>query len=122
MGSSVRAFLLNSLPFLFEVLAFALLYLAVPNTRVRFRHAVVGSVFTAILFELAKWGFAYFVVHFSSYQLVYGAIATLPVFLIWIYLSWMIILLGAEFVAIAPGWGKLDPELVAQREAKKTAP
>lgn len=122
MGGSVRGFFLNSLPFLFEVLAFSLLYLAVPNTRVRWRHALAGSVFSAILFELAKWGFAYFVVHFSSYQLVYGAIATLPVFLIWIYLSWIIILLGAEFVAIAPGWGKLDPELVAQREVKKTAP
>lgn len=119
LGSSARAFFLNSLPFLFEVLAFTLLYLAVPNTQVRWRHALVGSVLTAVLFEMAKWGFAYFVVHFSSYQLVYGAIATLPVFLIWIYVSWMVVLLGAEFVAIAPAWGRLDVDLVAQ---KKTAP
>lgn len=119
MGGSVRAFFLNSLPFLFEVLAFTLLYLAVPNTHVRWRHALVGSVLTAVLFEMAKWGFAYFVVHFSSYQLVYGAIATLPVFLIWIYLSWMVVLLGAELVATAPVWGRLDADLTVQ---KRTAP
>jgi membrane protein len=118
IGGGVRAFFLNSLPFLFETLAFALLYMVVPNTHVRWRHALAGCVLTAILFEVAKWGFAYFVVNFSAYQLIYGAIATLPVFLIWIYLSWMIILLGAEFVAIAPFWGKLDSQLGVQQETK----
>lgn len=123
IGGSLRAFFLNSLPFLFEVLAFTLLYMAVPNTHVRWRHALIGSVLTAILFELAKWGFAYFVVNFSAYQVIYGAIATLPVFLIWIYLSWMIVLLGAELVAIAPFWGRLDPQLAVQpREKLETAP
>jgi membrane protein len=116
--STARQLLLSSLPFIFEVLAFMLLYAAVPHTRIRIQHAVIGSVFTAVLFEIAKRSFAFFVVHYSSYRLIYGAIATLPVFMIWVYLSWVIILIGAIFVASLPRYGRLDERVeVSSRKA-----
>lgn len=82
--------------FIFTALAFTLLYVAVPNCKVPLRAGLAGGMFAAFLFELAKRGFGIFVGSFSSYTLVYGAFAALPVFLIWMYLSWSIILLGVE--------------------------
>lgn len=83
-------------PLLFTALGFTLIYVAVPNCRVPVRAGLIAGVGAAILFELAKRGFAFFITHFGSYQLVYGAFAAFPVFLLWIYLSWMIILYGVE--------------------------
>lgn len=88
------------LPLLFEVLAFLLLYLVMPNVRVIFVHALVGALVAALLFELTKRGFALYIVNFNSYKIVYGALSTLPIFLIWIYLSWVVALIGAELVAV----------------------
>lgn len=82
--------------FALTALAFTLLYVAVPNCKVPLKAGLIGGMVAAILFELAKRGFGLFVGSFSSYTLVYGAFAALPVFLIWIYLSWSIILLGVE--------------------------
>lgn len=88
------------LPLIFEVGAAMLLYIVVPNTPVRWRQALVGAVFAVILLEVAKLLFATAMKYlFASYQIVYGAIAILPVFLIWIYISWLIVLLGAVVVA-----------------------
>lgn len=87
---------LQLLPFISTTLAFMLLYVAVPNCKVPLRAGFFGGLVAALLFELAKAGFGLFVSQFSSYTLVYGAFAAFPVFLIWIYLSWMIILLGVE--------------------------
>lgn len=99
-----RAFAFKGLPFLFETLAFLLLYTVVPNAPVKWRHALLGSLFATVLFEIAKRAFAVFVLHSSSYELIYGAIATLPVFMIWVYVSWFITLLGAVLVASLPEW------------------
>nr|VFK53867.1 MAG: membrane protein [Candidatus Kentron sp. TUN]VFK55510.1 MAG: membrane protein [Candidatus Kentron sp. TUN] len=96
-GSSDTGLFLKLLPFFIATLAFALLYTTVPSQRVPIRHAIVGGMVAAILFELAKKGFSIFVIHFSTYEDIYGALAALPVFLIWIYLSWLIVLFGAEF-------------------------
>lgn len=82
--------------FALTALAFTLLYVAVPNCKVPLKAGLAGGIFAAFLFELAKRAFGIFVGSFSSYTLVYGAFAALPVFLIWIYLSWSIILLGVE--------------------------
>ena len=87
---------LQLLPFVSTMLAFMFLYVAVPNCKVPLRAGFWGGLFAAFLFELAKKGFGMFVSHFSSYTLVYGAFAAVPVFLIWIYVSWIIILLGVE--------------------------
>jgi membrane protein len=90
--------LLGFMPLLSSVAAFTLLYAAVPNTRVPLRHALLGGLFSALLFELAKSLFGLYVSLFPGYQLIYGAFATVPLFLLWIYLSWLIVLLGAELV------------------------
>ncbi len=100
----VRGVLLLSLPFFLELSAFLLLYSVVPNVAVKWRHALVGSVFAAVLFEIAQHSFGFFVYNLASYQTVYGAVAALPVFLLWIYLSWVVILLGAVVTASLPQW------------------
>ena len=90
--------LIKVMPLLLSVAAFTLIYAAVPNTRVPLRHALVGGVFTAVLFEAAKQLFGLYVGFFPSYQLIYGAFAAVPLFLLWVYLTWMIVLFGAELV------------------------
>jgi membrane protein len=83
--------------FIFSTLAFTLFYVAVPNCKVPLKAGLAGGAFAAFLFEAAKLGFGTFVSSFSSYTFVYGAFAAFPVFLLWIYLSWCIVLLGVEF-------------------------
>lgn len=87
---------LQLIPFVSTSLAFMLLYVTVPNCKVPLKAGFWGGLVAALLFELSKHAFGLFVSQFSSYTLVYGAFAAFPVFLIWIYLSWMIILLGVE--------------------------
>lgn len=100
--SSAASLVNNLLPgfklltFAFTAAAFTLLYVAVPNCRVPPRAALIGGLVAAFLFEAAKLAFAVFIRNFSSYTLVYGAFAAFPVFLLWIHLSWSIILLGVE--------------------------
>ena len=91
--------LLALLPFLFEAVAFTLAYIVLPNRSVPWRPAVAGGLTAAVLFEIAKKGFALYVTRFPAYQLVYGALAAVPIFLAWIYLSWLVILFGASFAA-----------------------
>lgn len=82
--------------------AYTLLYTMVPNRFVDWRDAVWGGVVAAIAFEIAKRLFALFVRQFPTYAVVYGALAALPLFLMWIYLSWMITLIGAVLTAALP--------------------
>ena len=91
----VRAQMLSMLPFVMTLLAFTLIYLVVPNTRVRFIHALIGGLSATLFFELAKRGFALYVSYNTTYTSLYGALATIPIFLIWIYISWLVTLLGA---------------------------
>jgi membrane protein len=117
--SGFRAFAFGLLPPFSEWLAFVLLYTIVPNHPVRLRHALAGGLFAMVLFEVAKRGFGYFVVTIPSYRLLYGALAALPLFLIWIYLSWVVILLGAVLTAALPEWvNRLFP--VANSPRKRT--
>jgi membrane protein len=87
------------LPWLFATAAFALVYKFVPYTRVRWKHALAGGAVAALAFEFAKGGFAWYVATFTSYQQVYGALAALPVFMLWLYVCWLIVLAGAAIVA-----------------------
>ena len=93
----LRTRLLGLMPVLISALAFTLLYALVPNRSVPLRHALAGGVLAALLFELAKRGFALYVTAFPTYETIYGALAAVPIFLIWLYLSWLVTLLGAEF-------------------------
>lgn len=96
--------LLKVVPILLTALAFALLYATVPNRRVLVRDALCGGFLGALAFEAMKQGFATYVAHFPTYQLVYGAFAVVPIFLLWIYLSWLVVLSGAVVTAVMPEW------------------
>ncbi|MDB5856021.1 MAG: rbn [Herminiimonas sp.] len=82
--------------------AFTLLYVIVPNRLVDWRDAAVGGVFAAIAFELSKRLFAVFVAKFHTYTILYGALAAVPIFLVWVYLGWLITLSGAVVSAVLP--------------------
>jgi membrane protein len=94
--------LLNSIEFALLAAGMAGLFHYVPNTHVRKRHALAGGVFVAIGFELAKRGLAWYVSLMPTYSMVYGAFATVPILLLWIYVSWVIVLWGAVIAAYAP--------------------
>ncbi|HEY6514003.1 MAG TPA: YihY family inner membrane protein [Burkholderiaceae bacterium] len=81
---------------------FAGLYRFAPNTYVSWTHAWAGGLFAATGFELAKRGLAWYVGLVPTYSVIYGAFATLPIFLLWIYISWVVVLLGAVIAAYAP--------------------
>jgi len=87
-------------PILLMTLAFLLLYLVMPNVRVSLMHGLVGALVASILFEVTKRGFQAYLKNFANYEVVYGALAAIPIFLIWIYLSWVVALIGAEVVAV----------------------
>ncbi|MEZ5530166.1 MAG: YihY family inner membrane protein [Porticoccaceae bacterium] len=113
----VTALVFEYLPVLFTWAAFTLLFLAVPNCKVSGRYAAIGGLITTMLFELAKLAFGAMIAH-SSYTTVYGAFAIVPVFLIWIYLMWIIVLGGAELVrtmeTFKTVWRGYDyPDLIA---------
>lgn len=85
------------LPWALMSMAFTLLFVAVPNCKVHTAHAIAGGILTTLVFEVCKAGFGWTVKH-SSLNLIYGAFAAVPLFLLWINLSWMVILGGAVFV------------------------
>jgi len=87
------------LPFLFATTGLTLLYKAVPARPVRFTPALIAAAGAGLAFEAAKYGFAWYVAQISTYEMVYGALAALPVFLLWIHLCWIIVLAGAAISA-----------------------
>lgn len=87
---------------IFTTFAFSLLYLTVPNRPIEWRDAAWGGLVASILFEIAKRIFAAFVIHIPTYTIVYGAIAAIPIFLIWVYTSWLITLFGGVITASLP--------------------
>jgi membrane protein len=89
---------LSALPFLMVWSALLAGYIVIPNRSVRLAHAVIGSFIAALLFEAAKRGFALYATR-ANYTQVYGAIAIVPIFIFWIYLSWAIVLFGASLTA-----------------------
>jgi membrane protein len=100
--SMVFDWLLISASLPLTALAFTMLYVYLPNCRVQWRDAVVGGVAAAIAFELAKRGFGYYVRRIPTYTAVYGAFAAAPMFLLWMYLSWFITLVGAMITSALP--------------------
>ncbi len=93
---------LNSMDVVVLAVAMASLFHYVPNTHVRWRHAILGGVFVALTFSLAKGVLAWYVKQVPTFSTLYGAFATVPIFLIWIYVGWAIVLLGAILAANAP--------------------
>lgn len=93
----IREKMLRFLPMVLGMTGFTVLYYAMPNTRVPFRHALFGGLLATVMLELAKWGFGA-VMSRSSVTLIYGTFAAVPLFLIWVYLVWSLILTGAIVV------------------------
>lgn len=96
--------MLDVVPILLTAAAFTLAYLTVPNRRVLVRDAAAGGFLAALAFEGMKHGFAFYITQFPTHKLVYGAFASVPIFLLWIYLSWVVVLFGAVTAAVLPEW------------------
>ena len=99
IGSQTLATIVQPFAFLAATAVFTLIYALVPADRVPLRFAVTGGLLAGAAFEIAKYGFRFYALHFASYQAIYGALAILPLFLIWLYVSWIIVLVGAAVTA-----------------------
>ena len=97
-------------PFLLELVACTLLYCLIPNCAVRWRDGVAGAAVAAVAIEILKIGFAIYIGAMSSYQAVYGTLATIPIFLLWMYVTWNAVLLGAVVAANLATW-RVDERL-----------
>ncbi len=97
--SDVLLFLLSLTPYLSVWIAIFLLYIFIPNTRVRYRSALIGAVLAGTLWQLAQWCYIHFQVGAGNYNAIYGTLAALPILMVWIYVSWIIVLFGMEVVA-----------------------
>jgi membrane protein len=86
------------LPYVTIWIAMVFLYLFIPNTKVRFTSALTGGIVAGTAWELAQWGYFHFQVGVANYNAIYGTLAAVPVFLVWIYTSWLIVLFGLEIV------------------------
>ena len=101
---SVIKLLLASLPFIGSFLFFLLLYIIVPHTKVHFWSAVSGAMIATILFEISKSAFALYFINFPVYQVIYGALAVIPLLFIWVFISWVVVLVGAQIAASLDGF------------------
>ena len=99
LGTSIAERFLVVLPFVVTFVTLWLMYSVIPNCRVSRRDAAIGALLGAVLFEVARWGFTLFVRNAHTYQQIYGVLATIPIFLLWIYLSWVIVILAASVAA-----------------------
>lgn len=93
---------LKLLPLLLTGGGFSALFFTVPNRSVRWKDALIGGFLTAIILEALRVGIAYYLSKFPSYTIIYGTFATIPIFLLWVYISWLVVLLGATLTALLP--------------------
>ena len=96
--------ILSSIHFLGSFLFFLLLYIVVPHTKVHFWSAVFGALIATLLFELSKSIFALYFIHFPVYQAIYGALAVIPLLFVWVFISWVVVLVGAQISASLDGF------------------
>ncbi len=98
-GQFLRGMMLWAAPSLIELVAFATIFRVVPHRTVQWRHAFAGAALAVVLSEIVKWAIGLYLGSFDAYERIYGQIAFLPIFLLWVYLIWVAILLGASFAA-----------------------
>lgn len=106
--ANTQLLLSKLLPSLITMFLLVLVYVLVPNKKVKISSAVVGSFVAVILFSVLRRGFGYFMVKAATYKTLYGALATLPVFLIWMYLAWSVVIFGAVVTAALEEYRQLD--------------
>ena len=96
---TVSSFLLFSVklfPYCLIWILFSFLYLFIPNTKVRFTSGVIAGVIAGTIYQLLQWGYLFFQIGAARYNAIYGSFAAFPLFLLWVYVSWLIVLFGAE--------------------------
>lgn len=98
-GRALEGVMLWLAPMTIELIAFAAIFRVVPHRTIKWRHAMAGALLAVLLFELVKWSIGLYMGSFGTYQKIYGPLAFVPIFLLWIYLGWVSILLGASFAA-----------------------
>ena len=117
-AESVKTHALRIAPSLLQFMLLLAAYVLIPHRRVYVRHALAGALLATILIELAKRGFGLYIAH-SSYEQMYGAIAIVPIFIFWIYLSWVLVLLGASVTSSLAAFDYRAPDAPRQREGEE---
>jgi membrane protein len=117
--SSGILILAKVLPYVTSFLAFTFIYWAVPNVKVPLKHAAIGGAVVSVFFQIGQQVFTEASTFFPSYQLIYGAFAAVPLFLLWLFLSWSVILLGSEIVFLLGNNDWAEEEKKAKQEKKK---
>ena len=112
----IADWVLGVLPFVFTCAALTLLYGVVPYRAVKPRDALIGGIVAGIVFEVAKRAFAIYLTRFPTYTLIYGAFATIPIFLVWLYVSWVVVLAGATLTAMLPAYRLAEGKPIAGRD------
>ncbi len=95
--SKTMTFFLHVSPFFFAVLAFMLLFTLMPNTRVKWRNTILPSIITGTVFMAVEWLYVHYQIKLSAYNAIYGSFAAIPLFMLWLQISWCICLFGAQF-------------------------
>jgi membrane protein len=101
--------LVRAFPLIASIAAFFILYIVVPNKIIPTKYALAGATLAAILFEIAKKSFAIYVTQLPSYQAIYGALSSIPILFLWVYLSWLVVLIGALFTVSLEDFNEFDP-------------
>jgi len=102
--SGIIGHLVRIAPALILIAGFTLFFRVVPNRRVAWADALIGGGLAGVLFSGLRWAFAIYLVYFPTYKTLYGALSAVPVFLLWTFLSWLVVLLGAVTAASLPDW------------------
>jgi membrane protein len=97
IGPTIQWILKYLLPFLLTYCMFFLIYKIIPNKKVHFKSALQAALFTGLLWELAKHLFAWYILHLAEYSIFYGSFSTLVIFVLWVYYSSTILIMGGEF-------------------------
>lgn len=108
--------LVRALPLFASIAAFFILYMVVPNKIIPVKFAFAGATLAAVLFEIAKKAFAIYIIQLPSYQVIYGALSSIPILFLWVYLSWLVVLIGALFTVSLEDFDTKSKKEVNQQE------
>lgn len=98
-GRLLETLMLRLAPMTIELLCFATIFKVVPHRTVKWRHAIAGAVLSVLLFEMVKQGIGLYFGRFGNYQAIYGPLAVVPIMMLWTWLGWVAVLLGASFAS-----------------------
>lgn len=97
---SLKHHLFKLMPFFMIWFTFSMVYTLVPNTTVKFKHSLIGGLIAGLFFTLGKSIFIWYITTFPSYQAIYGVLATIPIMIVWIHLSWKVVLVGGQIASV----------------------